>query len=248
MSPIIETGHAKNVANFEVEISYCSGYGAAYNPTKPSLSIASLNTLLTNAKSSLTALNAIIPPWTNAINARELAFDPLSKLVTRVIAALDASDVDELIVKDAKTIARKIQGRRAQPAQPDNPETPEDESLESISASQMSFDNRVENFESLIQLLAAQPNYAPNETDLTVASLNTMLADLRQKNTDVIDTFTPVNNARIARDGILYADDSGLFDIAAEVKKYVKSVFGASSIEFKQISSLKFTKPKKLFI
>ena len=248
MSPIFETGHAKNVANFEIEISYCNGYGAAYNPTKPSITIASLNTLLTGAQGSLASLNSILPPWINAVNARQLAFDPLSKLVTRVIAALDASDVDELIVNDAKTIARKIQGRRAEPAQPDNPETPEDESLESISASQMSFDSRIENFDSLIQLLAAQANYIPNEIDLTVAALTALLADFRQKNTDVINAFTPVSNARIARDNILYAEDSGLFDIAAEVKNYVKSVYGATAAEFKQISSLKFTKPKKVFI
>ena len=29
-----ETGHAKNVANFEDLISFCNGYGATYNPSK----------------------------------------------------------------------------------------------------------------------------------------------------------------------------------------------------------------------
>lgn len=243
-----ETGHAKNVSTFEVEISYCTGQGIKYNPAKSSLKLLALNTLLTNAKTALADVNAVLPLWTNAVNARDIVFAPLGKLVTRVIAALDASDVDDLIVADAKTIARKLQGRRATPKKKDNPETPEDESLESISASQMSFDNRIENFDKLIQLLTAQPKYTPNETDLTVAALVAYLAILRQKNSDVINAFTPLSNARIARDRVLYAPKTGLFDIAFEVKKYVKSVFGATGAEYKQISKLRFKKPKKIFI
>ena len=34
-----ETGHAKNVANFEDLISFCNGYGATYNPSKEALTI-----------------------------------------------------------------------------------------------------------------------------------------------------------------------------------------------------------------
>ncbi len=39
-----ETGHAKNVANFEDFISFITGYGAAYNPTKVPIKLLSLNT------------------------------------------------------------------------------------------------------------------------------------------------------------------------------------------------------------
>jgi len=37
-----ETGHAKNVANFEDLISFATGYGATYNPSKNSLKIQQL--------------------------------------------------------------------------------------------------------------------------------------------------------------------------------------------------------------
>jgi hypothetical protein len=69
-----ETGHAKNVANFEDVITFCTGYGPQYDPTKPAIKLASLNTLFTDAKSALTDLNTTIPAWINAVNARELAF------------------------------------------------------------------------------------------------------------------------------------------------------------------------------
>ncbi len=37
-----ETGHAKNVANFETLISFCTGYGTTYNPSRDALKVANL--------------------------------------------------------------------------------------------------------------------------------------------------------------------------------------------------------------
>jgi len=50
MASTSETGHAKNVANFEVLISFCSGYGASYSPSKNALKIPQLQTTLTTEK------------------------------------------------------------------------------------------------------------------------------------------------------------------------------------------------------
>ena len=41
-SSVSETGHAKNVANFQDLISFCEGHGAIYNPSKESLKIPQL--------------------------------------------------------------------------------------------------------------------------------------------------------------------------------------------------------------
>lgn len=43
---------------------------------------------------------------------------------------------------------------------------------------------------------------------------------------------------------VRYASDTGLVDLAGLVKKYVKSLYGADSPQFKQISGLEFTRPK----
>lgn len=40
-----ETGHAKNVANFGIVISQCTGFGPKYNPNTPDLQILALTTL-----------------------------------------------------------------------------------------------------------------------------------------------------------------------------------------------------------
>ena len=61
--------------------------------------------------------------------------------------------------------------------------------------------------------------------------------------------FTDTANlARIQRDKTLYKDGTGVYSIQDLVKEYVKGVFGAKAIQYKQMVAIKFTKPKKLFI
>lgn len=241
MASTSETGHSKNVANFEDLISFCTGYGTKYNPSNPTLTLAALNTLFTNAKASLTTLNTTLVPWTNAVNAREIAFKPLNPLITRVINALDSSEASAQIVADAKTISRKIQGVRAKPKKdtPVDPNNPNPDP-KSVSASQMSYDSRIENLEKLVKLLAGQPEYTPNETELQVVSLDALQGNLKTLNTTAVNTYTDVSNARIVRNNILYSPITGLVEIASSVKKYIKSVYGASSPEYKQVSALQF--------
>ena len=111
-----------------------------------------------------------------------------------------------------------------------------------ISTSQMSYDSRLDNFDKLIKLLSSVPAYAPNEADLKIASLTALYTDLKAKNLAVINAETPLNNARIARNDVMYKDNVGLVDVATDVKTYIKSVYGATSPQYKTVSSLKFTK------
>lgn len=238
--PINEKGHARNVENFQRLISFVTAYGAIYNPTNPLILLAALNAKLTSANAGLANVSAMLMPYKLAVNEREIAFAPLSKLITRVVNAYAASGTDEKNIADAQTFARKIQGKRATPAVKDNPATPEDESLQSISASQMSYTQRVENLENLLNLLSGDAMYAPNEEELKMITLSAMANDLMTKNNNVINAVTPLSNSRISRNNTLYAKDSGMLAQAALVKKYVKSVFGADSPQFKQISELQF--------
>ena len=113
MASTYETGCVQNVANFETLISYITAFGADYNPSKTSLKIPELQKILSDAKVSLNAVNVAFSAHSNAIAARESAFEPLSKLVTRVNNALKATDTTTQVDDSAKTIVRKIQGTRA---------------------------------------------------------------------------------------------------------------------------------------
>ena len=57
-------------------------------------------------------------------------------------------------------------------------------------------------------------------------------------------TSSSFDNSRITRNDKLYDSPLNLCKRGADVKKYVKSVFGAESPQFAQVSGLQFTKPR----
>jgi hypothetical protein len=254
MSNYSEVGHAKNAANFEDLISYCTGYGITYNPVLNAIKIANMNTLKTSANTSIASVSTNFTTFKNATNSREIVFLPLKKLATRIISALKACGVPAQTVKDANTINHKLQGKRAKPLvvvennnqnkmiDPNNP--PPVDLPKNISVSQQSYDSQIEFFGKLIDLLTATPAYNPNEVDLKLPALNTMLTNMKTTNTAVITATTNFSNTRIARTKLLYLPVTGLVDVAGECKSYVKSVFGATSLEYKQVSKISFKKLK----
>jgi len=243
MASTSETGHAKNVTNHESLITSITAYGTSYNPSKDSIKLPALQALLTASKESLNAVNIAQSAYSNAVAARESAFEPFSKLITRVNNALKASDTTVQVDESAQTIVRKLQGKRASAKLTDEEKKAleaEGKEVNQISAAQMSYDSRIENLDKLIMLLSSVPLYNPNEEDLKVESLTTLYTELKTKNTDVLTATIQLSNARISRNEILYKPLTGLVDIAFDTKLYIKSVFGATSPYFKQISKIEF--------
>jgi hypothetical protein len=60
------------------------------------------------------------------------------------------------------------------------------------------------------------------------------------RNTTVIDTHVDLNSTRISRNDLLYKNKTSLVHTAQEVKKYIKSVFGALSPQAKPSKSPKY--------
>jgi len=240
-----ESGHAANVANFNNLITFVTGYGEAYNPSNSSIQFRTMQETSVAANGAIDAVNAAVSVSNAAVSAREIAFAPLSKLVTRVMNFLKASGVPPQVYDQVNTVARKVKGIRAsaliKPEIPAEGEAPADEPRQ-ISASQMGYDSRVANFGKLIKLLADIAEYNPNENDLKTESLGVLNDGLKAKNNAVITAEVSLSNARIARNNILYAEPAGLCDVALLVKNYVKALFGVTSPQYKQISNMKFKK------
>jgi len=243
-----ETGHAKNVANFEDLISFCTAYGAAYNPSKESLTIIKLKELETAAKQTLQQVKTNKTGFDNATNERQTAFKDVKPLATKIVNALAVSGASTLSLDDVKTVNRKIQGTKANgtaktatsPTDPNFPVVSE----KTISTSQQSYDSIIDHFTKIIETVSQESNYKPNETELKTVTLQAKLNNLKATNTALINGYTNWSNARINRNATLYNVLTGLVQTALDVKKYVKSVFGATSPQFKQVSGLEFTNVK----
>ncbi|GAQ49938.1 TPA: hypothetical protein ACT5CK_002346 [Flavobacterium psychrophilum] len=242
MASTSEVGHAKNVANFQDLIEFVTGYGATYNPSKNSLKLPQLIALKATAETKLTDVISKNTAYNNKVNERMIAFGNLKSLSTRLVNALQTTDASDETINDAKGFNRKMQGKKASSTQtPTDPNAP---APATISTSQQSYDQLIQHLSGLKSVLEAEPSYTPNETELQVATLTTKIADLNTKNTAVATAYTNISNSRIARNETLYTSENGIYETAGEVKKYVKSVFGASSPQYNQVSGIKFNKPR----
>lgn len=240
MASTSETGHAKNVANFQDLIEFVTGYGATYNPSKSSLQLPQLNALKAAAEGNLADVITKNTNFNNKVNERFTAFSGLKSLSTRLFNALQTTNATPETIGNAKTFNRKMQGKRASASQtPNDPNAP---APNTISTSQQSYDQLIQHLAGLNAVLATEPSYTPNETDLQVARIQAKIADLSAKNTAVATAYTAISNSRIARNETLYTSPASLIATANEVKKYVKAVYGATSPQYAQVSGIVFSK------
>lgn len=253
-----ESGLMKNVTNFQQLVSFCSAFGVRYTPTKTNLSLGDLFAKQAEAETALQQALIAKAAFDNAINARRILFKPIKKLSTRVMNALKASGASEEKISDAQGINRKIQGQRAislkvnghvAPVVPDSRDASEDLTADqtevaekkNISVSQQSYDMMIGHLRNLIHILDAEPSYNPVENELNVVGLSQYRGELEEANARVMSTFTALMIARASRNVVFFDKKTGLCQIAQDIKRYVRSVFGTESPQYKNASSLRFS-------
>lgn len=245
----METGHAKNVANFSKLITACTSFGTDYNPTSTKLKLTALQTLYTDSDKAVKKVDAERKPYNLAIELRKTAYANLNNTVQSALDALiSCDDVPKGTIADAKTLVKKIKGTN-RPSKTKNTSTPTAPDAEptasTYSTSRQSYDMRLANFNDLIALLESTSEYIPNETENTIIALKGYAGDLLSKNTAVNDSYPSYSQALNQRDILLYYPESGLVDITLKVKRYVESVSKLSTTQKKLVSSLDFKKMSK---
>jgi len=237
MSKQFETGHAKNVANLEMLIEQVTTY-TAYNPSIDNLKIPQLTTLYNSAVTNLNTVKDKRTANKNAIAERQSIYENLKPISTRIINFLDILGLNETTINQAKSINRLIQGY----SKKSNQQKAEgEEGNKSKSTSRQSYTQTAENFSKLLQLISTVSAYNPNTNELKLTELTTYYTALVNATQVVNQTEAELNTALIERNTILYNDTNGLYEIALNVKKYVKSLYGANTPEYKNVSKIKFT-------
>lgn len=233
-------GHAKNVANLQKITQQVTTY-SLYNPPVENISLASLQALYTAANEKLIEVGDKRNTNKNAIIARQLAFEKLKSTCTSIMNLLEILGLPQGTLDQARSLKRAVQGSSKKTTT-----TPEEgkEAPKSSSTSRQSFTQQAENFGLLVQLLATLPGYTPNEEDIKLSNLTIYHSSLKSA-TEVVDqTEAELNTKMIERDKILYAEETGLYNIVMNVKKYVKSLYGATSQEYINVSTIEFTNRK----
>ena len=234
-----EVGHAKNVANLQKLTEQVNVY-TLYNPPVDNIKVANLQTLYTTASTKLNEVEDKRNNNKNAITLRQSAFENLKSTATKIINHLGILGLPQGTIDQAKSLNRLIQGGQKKATTP--PEEGKEETR-TVSTSRQSYTQMADNFGILLQLLGTIPTYNPNEDDLKLTNINTYKDSLVSSTQSVDQTEAELNNKLIERDQLLYADGTGLYSIAQNVKKYVKSIYGATSTEYANVSAIKFTSP-----
>ena len=234
-----EIGHAKNVANLQKLIEQITVY-TLYNPPVENLTVPNLTALYSTASTKLTEVEDKRNANKNAIALRQDEFADLKSKSTRIINQLDILGLSQGILDQAKSLNRLIQGNTKKATTP--PEEGKEET-KTVSTSRQSYTQQADNFGILLQLLGTITEYNPNEDELKLTNLTTYHASLMSSTQAVDQTEAELNAKLIERDQLLYADGTGLYSIAQNVKKYVKSLYGATSPEYTNVSAIKFTSP-----
>lgn len=241
MASTSEKGHAKYLANANLLNTYIAQIGAIYNLSNSNLKLSNLQSIYTNSFSQQNDVNVLVAPYSVAVDNREIIFAPISKKITKLRKVYKSTEgVTQAQFEDFMTIARKLKGVRKTK---NLPTTDTAEEQKQHSTSQMSYDARTNNMDLMIALFQNTPKYNnPNETQYQVATLLTEKAKMLQSTQGVANTFVPLNNARSTRNTTMYVSSTNLVDTYNKAKDYLFTILDSSSVQYKAISKIKFTK------
>ena len=185
----METGHNKNVTNFDTLIIACTGFGAPYNPSNPNIAIEVLVAQHLEAKASIREVKTTETPFNSVEGQRKIIFKPLKPTSTKVLNALKGASAPATVIADAETINRKIQGKRADNKTTETPEGQEPSDRNSVS--QQSYDMQIDNFEKLIELAKKDKIAQFFEFKSRFGSINNIID---YNNDNQLDYFKVVNS------------------------------------------------------
>ena len=218
-----EKGNAKNIANALLIIEYIIELGPKYNPTNSILFLSNLQSLYQLAAFQQQQVNALLAPYTLAVDNRESLFSILNKKVTKLHNVLKTTEgITNLQLDDFMTIARRIKGKRLSKINPE-------EGTTHHSTAQLSFAQRTNNFDLLISFLTNTPNYNPNEIEFQIDALQQFKNQMLQATEITNTTYIALNKARSIKNDTMYRSQNNLVDTFNKAKIYLLTIIEAET-------------------
>jgi hypothetical protein len=210
------------VTNLETYIEYV--------PPDASMSVESMKTLITSAKSSNDVEAEKLEAYTIAVDTRFNNFhsdDGIIKKLTMIRGAVQAQyGYHSKEAEDASAIIRKFRSKKKESSSSD---------ANAVSQNQLSYGSLLQHLSDLISTLNTfNPAFNPANTEFTITNLEAKYTALNTLNTNVTLAFNYLQNARNSRNSIF--DD--LHQKCLQIKMAVKAQYGQTSVEFNLIKDL----------
>lgn len=242
----METGHTKNVANFETVIIILTALGSVYNPVQALILLSALQTKLTQAKAALAAHETAKAGTTVKVDEVEAGFAGLYKYVVNIKRTAEVSVNDAAFTRDLQSLVNKFASSGRATGIPDDPATPEDESRTARSTSERSRDKQLAHLAAIIALLDTKKElYASNDAEYTIEAIEAKHAELTALNNALTSAKSIEAIAQDARDKILYHPETGILKLVRLIKTELARKPGKDSPAYQQINALIFRKPPK---
>lgn len=251
----METGHEKNVANFEAVIIIVVSLGAIYNPTQALILLPALQAKLAEARAAIQLVDAAEAEKAVAVDEREYEFKGLDKYAVNLKRTAEVEINDAAFTRDLQSIVNKFHAKSKKPALAEagvggaaaaggganageNGETGGGRST-----SQRSFDNQIAHLAGILALLRTKAAvYKPNDAEYTIAAVEAKIAALETVNTAAKNAAINLGLAQNARDEILYHPDAGVLKRIKLIKLQLARKPGKTSAAYRQVNALEFRK------
>lgn len=235
----METGHNKNVANFEQVIIILTALGTIYNPSQALILLAALQTKLDEAKAAMAAVDTAEAEKRLKVNDIQAEEADLDQFMVNIKRTVEVELNDPAFTAEIQSMLNRSRPKGRDTGVPDDPLTPEDESRTHHSLSQTSRDNRIATLGDILALLEVR-NFTTTDKDYDLAAITAKHAALVAKNNAAKAAFAALGNAMDARDAILYDEETGIIKLVKLIKTQLAKNPGRNSTAYQQIAALEF--------
>jgi len=235
--------HVKTMQAFGKLTGICTGLGGAYNPGQQNLQVQALTTIQFNAQQVMDEVKVAKTVYDNITNQRELAFRDVQSLGSRICYLLRSCGAHPLTLIDAQTSFRLLRGYRKYRAPEPKPLEGDEPADSKRRGNPRGYASQLDYFAQLVETATAEPNYNPNEPELSVEGLQQKVLALRSLNELVMKAERKLKQLRQQRREIFYDGPDSLVTTGRAVKHYLRGVFGFGSVPHAEAVTVSLTKP-----
>jgi hypothetical protein len=231
------------ITNFETSVTRIGTLGVGYKPPNSIAALMAMQESLAQVLEARANFQQKESAEETVRNSREELYKTVAPLASELVDYCKALGLEANELANLQSFVREIRGRRAKPVPKT---TPGAAAPKTISAAQTSYVSIAEHFANLVEGIRTITNFKPEEDKFKLATLDALVAALRQANTDVTSAEAATSTARQALDKLLYTGEACALNSVNAAKPYIRAVFGAENPVYQTITKLTFRKPSRL--
>jgi hypothetical protein len=240
MSQQHDSTHATAIAHLMRANEAARSLADRYNPASPLIQPGPLDAFCTDCEAQLTASFNAERVYNEARDNRKSLFENLATTGTQLVSTLQLSKATAGTVDEARNLVKKIRGLRLGKESTAATPTPGEQIAREISTAQTTYDSRLDHFRKLVTMARnLGSNYTASTDAMQLRALETQLTKMEDANSAVAAAATAFTSALIARDRLLYHEQTGLVARMNGIRTWFIATFGARSAERKLLNGLR---------